>query len=743
MGEIHKINNDWWYNQDYKKGMEFDFSTKDFIDVNLPHANIELPYNYFDEEMYQFVSCYKKIIVIEDQYKDKVICIRFEGVMTYAKVFLNGNFIGEHKGGYTPFELNLTEYVKFGSENVLTVIVDSTERQDIPPFGGQIDYLTYGGIYRDVSLRFYNKTYIENAQIKTKNLYKELKSLEIDLYLNNLNEQVIDTELIIELKDIEQKSIYTKKEKLKVEKGNTKQTIEFLEIANILLWDIENPNLYEVTLKLVTENDEDRFVSKIGFRDCEFRKDGFYLNNQRIKLRGLNRHQSYPYVGYAMPKRVQEKDALILKNELHLNIVRTSHYPQSINFLNKCDEIGLLVFEEIPGWQHIGDFEWKDVAIENVREMILRDFNHPSIILWGIRINESRDDDNFYIKTNKLARQLDSTRQTGGVRCIEKSSFLEDVYTMNDFVHDGKEIALREPKKVTGLAEDVPYLVTEYNGHMYPTKKFDQEERQSEHVLRHLRVQNASYSMDNISGAIGWCAFDYNTHKDFGAGDRICYHGVMDMYRIKKFASYAYKSQVDPNIEPVLYPATFWARGERSKGGVLPLVILTNCDYIEVQFGSFSSKKFMRKEQLLNHLPYAPIIIESVKEFGEWGMRWEDCTLRGYVDEQCIIEKKMSANPIPTNLNILPDDIELSSEEKDVTRVVVEITDQYNNILPFTDNVLNIKVEGVGQLIGPKQIALKGGSIAFWIETINKVGKIRVSVKTDGFKEKVINIDVV
>jgi beta-galactosidase len=147
----------------------------------------------------------------------------------------------------------------------------------------------------------------------------------------------------------------------------------------------------------------------------------------------LNRHQTYPYIGAGAPARLQTLDADIVKYDLGCNIVRTSHYPQSKHFLNRCDEIGLLVFEEIPGWQHIGDEAWRELSLRDVRVMIERDWNHPSIILWGVRINESMDKDDFYQQTNDLAHELDPTRQTGGVRFFEGSTLLEDVYTFNDF----------------------------------------------------------------------------------------------------------------------------------------------------------------------------------------------------------------------------------------------------------------------------------------------------------------------
>jgi beta-galactosidase len=317
-----------------------------------------------------------------------------------------------------------------------------------------------------------------------------------------------------------------------------KVSLTFSNLTNIALWDIHAPNLYTVDLALITPHGTDQTQTSFGFRAAEFTADGFLLNGKPLKIRGLNRHQSFPYSGYGLGRAAQERDAEILKHDLHLNLVRTSHYPQSTYFLDHCDRIGLMVFEEIPGWQHIGDLAWQDASVENVRAMITRDWNHPSIIIWGVRINESQDNHDFYNKTNRLARELDTTRQTGGVRYITESELIEDVYTMNDFILGAHEqggnrprTALRPQQEVTGLPHMVPYLITEFNGHMYPTKMGDQEQRQAEHVTRHLQVLDAAYGDPNVSGCIGWCAFDYNTHKDFGSGDRICHHGVMDMFR--------------------------------------------------------------------------------------------------------------------------------------------------------------------------------------------------------------------
>src|SRR5207253_1967665 len=211
----------------------------------------------------------------------------------------------------------------------------------------------------------------------------------------------------------------------------------------------------------------------------------------------------------------------------------TSHYPQSRHFLDACDEMGLLVLEEIPGWQHIGDAAWQDISVDNVRRMIRRDWNHPSIILWGVRINESRDNHEFYTRTNQLARRLDDTRQTGGVRYFYNSELLEDVFTMNDFGFPLRPV--NHPR----------YLNTEFVGHTNSTQRTDIEEHIAEHSLRHTRVHKQIDTSNQYAGGIGWCAFNYNTHGKFGSGDRICYHGVTDIFRIAKPAAGFYKSQCD------------------------------------------------------------------------------------------------------------------------------------------------------------------------------------------------------
>lgn len=492
------------------------------------------------------------------------------------------------------------------------------------------------------------------------------------------------------------------------------------DLKPIELWSIEQPQLYRMVVQLNNEKRaaEDRRWTTFGFREARFKDDGFYLNGKRVQLMGLNRHQTFPFIGAAAPARLQRKDAEILKYECGVNMVRTSHYPQSRHFLDRCDEIGLLVFEEIPGWQHIGDTAWQDLALRDVKAMIERDHNHPAIIMWGVRINESGDNTDFYTKTNALARTLDPTRQTGGVRYFLGSEFLEDVYTFNDFSN-----TIVEP-------EHTPHLVTEYNGHMFPTKPWDHDGRRAEHAIRHLRVQDRARAMGGVSGAIGWCAFDYDTHKEFGAGDRICYHGVMDIFRLPKYAMYAYTTQLaDPKVKPVLKIACNWKPGDYNEGRTIqPITVLTNCDYVEAYVGGTLQGKFTPDKDDFPFLPHPPIKLQDLEI--RLAFPWGDLRVVGYVDGAAVIEQSIEADGVPARLELSVDDSELHADGSDMTRVIFKIVDKYGNVLPYAVAVVTLDAEGPADLIGDTTFPLIGGQAALYLRSRHEPGEVIVRATT-------------
>ncbi|HAS72814.1 MAG TPA: beta-galactosidase [Clostridiales bacterium UBA8960] len=790
MRRIIALNDEWFYKPSFH---ETDITMRQpdthFSQVRLPHTNVELPLHYFDESTYQFHSCYMRKLPSIDYAQKKVVCLHFEGVMTYAEIFVNGIRIGDHKGGYTPFTFDITSAMQ-PDDNWLVVHVDSTERADIPPFGFVIDYLTYGGIYREVELILKSESHLDHLRIETPINQRGDFEAHVSFEAHHLvtgHHRIIASLYDGQRLIMEESRPYDAQMPLR---------IEFVDLGAVRPWNIETPNLYRMVLKLFDDSSDsnepiDSLETRFGFRTATFKVDGFYLNGTKIKLRGLNRHQAYPYVGYAMPKSAQFKDADLLKYDLGCNIVRSSHYPPSRHFLDRCDEIGLLVFNEIPGWQHIGDESWQAVAIENVKEMIMRDFNHPSIVVWGVRINESPDSDALYEQTNQVAHALDKTRATGGVRNFAGSHIFEDIYTYNDFIHRGDNIALEMPKRITKTK--MPYLVTEHNGHMFPTKSFDSESRRIEHALRHARVLETAYATNEISGAIGWCMSDYNTHKDFGSGDHICYHGVLDMFRIPKYAAAVYASQTDNT--PYMQVLSSMFVGDFDASVLGKIFVFTNCDFIRVYKNDHLIGTFKPDWDNFGHLPHPPIVIDDLignliaenerfsahdaaiikkilLKFVEHGskvpliyklqmailfikykMRFSDAALlygkyiaswgekstvfkyEGYKENQLCQTIRKDANA-RAMLSINMDQTELmEGDTYDVTRVVVKYTDAFDATLHYANLIAKVDVIGPIEVIGPSEFSLIGGARAFWIKTAGTRGKAIVKVSLENGEE--------
>lgn len=748
---------------------------KEHTIVSIPHSVCDMPAHYFDESVYQKETVYIKRFPALLEWKDHSIHLCFDGVAHKASVYLNGELLGVHNCGYTAFSFDVSQKIAFDKNNELKVVVDSRETLNQPPFGFVIDYMTFGGIYRDVYLEIAPVSHIADVFCYT--------TKEDQTFLLHSNITVEH--------DCEDYCISQYLDDKRLGSVSTEREVSFA-VEDVEAWDIDHPKLYTLHTKLKAADGtllDERF-DQIGFRTSEFRKDGYYLNGRKVLLRGLNRHQSYPYTGYAMPDSLQMEDADILKNELGVNAVRTSHYPQSQAFIRRCDEIGLLVFTEMPGWQHIGDEDWKNQAVENTKDMILQYRNHPSIILWGVRINESADDDAFYERTNEMAHKLDPTRPTGGVRALKKSHLLEDVYTYNDFLHDGKMPGCDPKKKVTSVMEK-PYLISEYNGHMYPTKAFDCEEHRREHARRHANVLDAVKGAGNIAGSFGWCMFDYNTHKDFGSGDRVCYHGVMDLYRNPKMASYVYAAEGAKDV--VLEISSSMDIGEHPACNRGDTYIYSNADSVKMYKNDRLIKEYVPSDSKYKNLSHGPILVDDyvgntiyelgeysklhakwiteclnyvalhgmshfplsvickagllmlfahmdmtkatelyTKYVGDWGQtattyRFE-AMKDGKVAKTIVKEPSCEVKIVATSLR----DTLILGKTYDVGSIRLKATDQNGNLLSFYNAPVSFAVEGPGELIGPKTAAFAGGYLGTYVKTTKGAKEndvITVSVK--------------
>jgi beta-galactosidase len=726
---VFPLNRNWRFSlQRAQNDTALNFDDSKFEQVAIPHTNKKLPWHGFDEKSYEFVSIYRRKFRLPSEARGRHVFIDFDGAMTASTVWINGQRLGEYKGGYTPFSFDLTPHINWSGDNLLAVELDSTERADIPPFGGQIDYLTFGGIYRDVRLRLVQATFIENIFAKPRDVLTDHPAVDVSCFIGRLAPQQSPLTLEAELRDGERILAHATKSIPAGVAGADPIAYDVTlgNLSGVRKWDLMHPNLYSVVVRLKQRDSVlDQDQRRIGFREARFTDHGFELNGTVIKLRGLDRHQTFPFVGQAMPARVQRRDAHILKRELKCNIVRTSHYPQSSHFLDACDEVGLLVFEEIPGWQHIGDAQWQDLSIDNVRRMIRRDWNHPSVILWGVRINESHDNHDFYTKTNALAHSLDPTRQTGGVRYFQESEFLEDVFTMNDF-----GFPLKPPNHPL-------YLNTEFVGHTYPTKMYDNGERLAEHIRRHARVHNQLASNAQYAGGLGWCAFDYDTHEEFGSGDRICYHGVSDIFRLPKPAGHFYQSQCDPAQEIVLEPAFLWAAGDDWSQTMETALICSNCDHLKLYVGDKLVAEADPDRTTFGNLPHPPFTINL-----RHGLKKDVLRIEGYIGAKKVIEKKFSNRGVDEQFLVAADDTTLIADGADSTRIVMRVTDEFGNLQRYSTAAISLSLEGPAEIVGDNPFSLMGGGGAIWIRAKQEPGTAVLKVTHPVLGTKQVQIQI-
>ena len=742
--------------------------------VRLPHTCRELPLHGIDPADYEMLCGYRRSLMLPPGCAGKRLFLQFDGAAHSATVYVNGRQAAVHRCGYTAFRVEITGLVQLESPNQIAVKLDTHEDPAIPPFGFVIDYLTYGGLYREAWLDVRGSSYLADIYVTTPTLTTaEIRMAVADAPAGaRLEAEILDAGGCPLWKD----------------GTDAERPVLRADVPGAKAWDTEHPRLYTCAVRLLNAagGELDRQEAVFGFRTARFQADGFYLNGEKVFLRGLNRHQSFPYVGYAAPARMQREDARILKQELGCNAVRTSHYPQSQYFLDECDRLGLLVFTELPGWQHVGDAAWKDQACENLREMILESRNHPSIVLWGVRINESLDDDDFYRRTNAIAHELDPSRATSGVRYLEKSSLLEDVYAYNDFSHTGENPGVK-PKKQVSPDPNKALLVSECNGHMYPTKSFDSWAVRQEHALRHARVLSAARADGEHAGCFGWCMFDYPTHKDFGSGDRICYHGVMDAFRNPKLAAAVYASQAEG--ETVLEIGSSMDIGDYPAGQIGTVYAFTNAE--EVALYKNDDFVALLHNSGLTGLPHPPLVVadtigalletkegfdrrkaailrkcllsagkhglaglplrdklrmawcmvryrmrfsDGVALYGKYVGNWGGAATRWRFEARNGGKAVKSVTCSPSaalHMEVKASHTALVEDASyDMAAVRVRLLDGNGRAAPYAQLPVHFSLTGDAQLVGPDTATAEGGMCGTYLRTVGRAGAARLTVST-------------
>ncbi len=699
--------------------------------VTLPHCVVPLSWQKWDPSSWEDVWLYHRHFQLPPELRGLRLFLQFDRVMAAASPQVNGHPLPQHLGGFLPFEYEITHLVT-AQDNLLTLAVDS-RWLNVPPSGspqgpGSIDYLLPGGINGAVSLHAVPAIFIRDVFAKPVDVLSTDRRLEIACEIDCSIPLPATVRIEAALRD--GAGIIARASKdADIGKTNHEILLTIDGLRNITLWDVDHPRLYGLTVTLFHENKPlHRYNTRTGFRDARFEADGFFLNGRRLRLFGLDRHELYPYVGFAASDRALRRDAEILRNSFNCNAVRCSHYPQSGAFLDACDELGLLVWEELPGWQYIGDEAWQQLAMRDVEAMVRRDRNRPSIIIWGVRINESRNDPALYLRTKEIAKSLDGSRPTSGtMTSLSMKDWHQDVFAYDDY-HSAPDGSVAIATPLPG----VPFMISEAVGQFnYGGKGFGRKYRragspelQMQQPLLHAQAHSRAADHPRCAGVIAWCAFDYASLMN--AYDGVKCPGVADVFRIPKLGASFYLSQVDPRIRPVIAPGFYWDFGPQTPSGPGEhAAIFSNCDRLELFINNKPFAVLHPDRAGFPNLKYPPFFADL--KFS--GAENPELRIDGYIAGNLALSRRLSSDPALDKLWLHADDAELLADGTDTTRLAFGVTDRFGAPRPFVTGTVSFLLDGPGVLVGDNPFDLKhsGGMGAVWIRTLpGRPGVIRV-----------------
>ncbi len=753
----YELNQGWLFGGEYRDGSaDPGFDDSGFRPVILPHTVVPLSWGGWDPASWEKVWIYRRHLDGSALDGGRVFA-HFDGVMTSARAVLNGTHAGRHDGGYLPWSAELTDLLVPG-DNVLAVIVDS-RWLPVPPGGARrgaraVDYLQPGGIYRDATLRVLPDIFLSDVFARPADVLAASRNVDVRCTVDAASvpagQATITAELLDGPRRLSSACATMEITAADVASGAAVATLNLGGIGDVTLWSPDTPKLYTVraTVSAPPSGGETEPVThtvsvRTGFREARFEPGGFFLNGRRLQLFGLNRHQLFPYAGMAMGARLQRRDAEILRLALNCNIVRCSHYPPSPHFLDACDELGLMVWEEAPGWQHVGDAAWQDLAVQDVRDMVTRDRSRPSVVLWGTRLNETASHRRLYARTRQAARELDGSRQTTGAMSTHSAvGWAEDVFGYDDYSSARVRPRLRPPRA------GVPYLVSEAVGALAGPPAYrwtDTAAVLAAQAFLHAQVHDIARSDTRYAGLIGWAGIDYAS---LNGGNRIWNSlktpGVLDVFRVPKPGAAFYRSQVSPRGRPVILPAFFWDFGPGSpRGGPGPgAMIATNCDRLELYVGGEHYATRTPDAKLFGNLDYPPVIADLTVD----GSGLPELRIDGYQSGRLAASVRMSADPSLDRLALTADHQALEADGTDSTRVTFMAVDTYGNQRPHVTGDVTLSLTGSAVLVGdnPFSFGTYGAVGGAFVRSIpGRTGPVIVAARHPALGRSSVRLNVI
>ena len=707
------FNSGWLFEQDDWIGLttasQFSWDDKNWIPVQTPHC-----YNAddtFDEVLgyYRGYAWYRKHFNVSESEKGRVIKLHFGAIGNVSEIWVNEKYCGKSYLGFVPVEIDITDKINWNGDNLIAVRVQNIHDEEVPPGRWRMDYNVFGGIYREVSMISLPKTHlVKDELIVTTPAVSDKESLiHVSAGVINMDKNTEPVEVRCTLKN-NGEIVSSFSQKINIPSGLTISCDKLgAKISGAKLWSTENPNLYTLEVALFQkEKQVDKLSVKVGFRSFEFDAEkGFFLNGKPLKLRGLNRHQDYPGLGNAVPVRLQIADAAIMK-DLGANFVRCSHYPQHESFLEACDSLGLLVYEEAVSWQHIGGDEFMRHMNDMMAAMIKRDRNHPSIILWGM-MNEGRSVKMFEME-GKTAELLDPARPTCyaenhiDVGLKEGTIFMPGVAGLNYMLEEYDQLHNDYPQ--------LKLLNTECtNGDKCSIGDLPSQLKAADMIKNDLDYLE---SRNWMAGSCIWCFHDYaSVYKPVRP---VQTSGVVDIYRRYKEGAWMLKARWGEKPFIRIAGQWYWP-GEEGKEREIR--IWNNCDEVHL----FLNGKEILKSDGVWKTNYQP---GELKAVGRKGKETVETILR--------TPGKVSELKFTTKEN------QLKSDGYDAFQLMVQLVDASGNPVPINDQIISFTVSGPAKLVGiggKTNVKTSAGQAAILVQSSGSAGNITVSAKYEGINE--------
>ena len=732
---IYSFNNGWLYHKgDFKNAPETNIVDSDWQQVQLPHGVDILPEEASGGINYQGIVWYRKHFKIPENIAGKKLSLTFEAIMGKCSIYLNGELIASHKGGYLPIVIDLSaKNVKLDSENIIAVMADNSDDPSYPPGKPQyaLDFCYFGGIYRNAWLTATNPIHITDANIIKTNSGNGVfvsfdnvskRQASVSVAMNMINESVKSQKVtvLVTLKDKDGNIVAQNRKKLFLEKARDATASQSFTIKNPLLWHPDHPYLYNLYTRIMDNKGQtiDGYYQRVGIKSIILKgKEGMYLNGEPFndKLMGANHHQDYAYVGNAVPDNLAWNDAKKLR-DAGIRILRLSHYPQSNAFMDACDELGIFTIVPTPGWQFWNkDSSFAELMYSDIRQMVRRDRNHACLFAWEPIPNETHYPGYFAKNAYQIVHSEDPNKN-----CIATCDYGSADWEIFDllYAHPFSEAEKHTDKCL--FTREWGDNVDNWSAHNSPSRA-SVGWGEIPQLIQARHYANPPYRYDSwemfyeaprqVLGGCLWHSFD--TQRGYHPDP--FYGGIVDEFRQPKYSYELFKSQQSPNTpytqKEEKNPYHLYIANIMSPFSPSDVTVYTNCDSVRlIAYGKDSMT--LAPDKTLK-MPHPMLVFRNVfhfmdiKDLTHRGIMssdpdWSSLIAIGFANGKQIIKVTRKPSKRPSHLKLVTD-LEGMRPVADggfIIPVFAEMQDKDGIVKRLNESLIHFTVKGEGILIG-------------------------------------------